>query len=612
MRPRILIVEDETIVSMDIKRTVEKLGYAVAGTASTGEEAMMKVTQLRPDVILMDIILKGKYDGIETANKIKKLLPTPVIFLTAFFDDEMLKRASITEPFGYIFKPFEEKELQIALEITLYKTKIEQRLRESEKQLKYAASLSHLGNWERDLRTNETTWSDEHYRIFGLSPNEAKITFERFIQQVHPQDKEGLVKIIKNALEKQIPYTCEYRIILPDGQLRWVHVQASVMHDEMDVAIKLAGTTQDITDRKIIEQSLTEAKELAEQAIKLKDQFVSLVAHDLRAPLSVVSGFLKIIKDNLGRGNVEEVRGFVELIIQNTENMARLIDDVLNINKLRSGKISLKKVFMDAYSVVEQAFANLGPIASKKGLALKNEVRPKTRIYADQVLYYEVVQNLLTNAIKFSKPGGTITVFTQHDNPATLSVSDDGVGVPPESIETIFSLEHKTATTGTAGEKGTGYGLPLSLDIMKAHGGAITVESAVGKGSVFHASLPLVKPLVLLVDDDPLSRSIYKEYLQPLNVEVKEAENGAEALELLNTFAFHLVIADVFMPVMDGFQLLKEMRGNHKFDAIPLLAITAKPDLETGEKVFRLGGNDFISKKGDGYDFIARVGRFLV
>jgi len=247
--PQILVVEDQRIVAEDIRENLEHLGYAVSAIASSGKEAIQKAEEVLPDLIMMDIRLKGKMDGIETAEYINQRLDVPVVYLTAFADEDTLQRAKQTQPFGYLIKPFKERELHTTIEVALYKHEMEVQLKELQDHLAKAQRIAHLGHWNWDIQTHELAWSDEIYRIFGLPPQEFETTYENFLQCVHPEDRVFVERSVEEALQKK-PFDIEHRIVLPDGEVRVVNERGEVSFDPAGQPIRMLGTMQDITERK--------------------------------------------------------------------------------------------------------------------------------------------------------------------------------------------------------------------------------------------------------------------------------------------------------------------------------------------------------------------------
>jgi CheY-like chemotaxis protein len=289
-----------------------------------------------------------------------------------------------------------------------------------------------------------------------------------------------------------------------------------------------------------------------------------------------------------------------------------MIEELLKISRLQTGKITVKKTFFDACLSAAYALRNLKHHADKKEVLVINDIPRGSRIFADFDLFGEVVQNLVSNAIKFCSKGDSVTMFLPPGNEkATFAVKDTGTGISGEVLPKLFLHGETTSTQGTAGEKGTGLGLPFSHDIIRAHNGSLRVESKEGEGSVFYAELPIVRPKVLIVDDSKIVRGKIQEQLQDLNLNFDDAENGKEASKYLESNIPHLILLDIEMPVMNGLELLEHIRKNPTIKSIPVIVITGSASPTDRETAFQLGANDFISKPFVLEDAIPRIRRFL-
>lgn len=249
---RILIVEDETIVALDLKNTLTILGYDVVGMATSGLQAVEKAKKERPDLVLMDIILKGEMDGIQTARAIRSHLNIPIIFLTACVDEKTLQRAKVTEPFGYLIKPFEERELHSHIEIALYKHRMEKELRESEERYFLASEGANDGLWDWILTSEEIYFSSRWKSMLGYGDDQVGSSPSDWLGRIHPADKEQ----VKEKLEQHIRgasnhFESEYRILDASGNYRWVLCRGLAQRDKNGKAHRIAGSQTDITDRKV-------------------------------------------------------------------------------------------------------------------------------------------------------------------------------------------------------------------------------------------------------------------------------------------------------------------------------------------------------------------------
>lgn len=254
---RIMLVEDENIIAMDIQQRLELLGYQVTGHAASGMDAVRVAAETRPDLILMDIKIRGPMDGIETAEQIRARQDVPIIYLTAFTDENTLKRARRTEAFGYLLKPFEDRELQSAIEIATYKHVMEKKLRESEERYALATRAANDGIWDWDLITNEIFYTARWREMLGLTTGDGQASTQEWFDRVDPEDRERLNAAIDSHLQGLTPsLECEYRILHRDGGYRWMLCRGLALFDAHSRPYRMAGSQSDITSRKRLEEQL--------------------------------------------------------------------------------------------------------------------------------------------------------------------------------------------------------------------------------------------------------------------------------------------------------------------------------------------------------------------
>lgn len=353
------------------------------------------------------------------------------------------------------------------------------------------------------------------------------------------------------------------------------------------------------------------ATEMAENATKLKDKFVSLVVHDIRSPMATTIGMLELFMSSGKNTFTEKQQRLMSKCVASNRALLQMVEEVLNINRLKSGKIILSKTFFDAKYLADEMIQRLDFSITEKFLTVDNHLPVKTRLYGDRALIGEVIQNLLTNAIKFSDVGDKISVVLNPNG--DVAVQDQGRGIPEELIPKLFAIEEKVSTPGTAGEVGTGFGLPFSFDIMLAHLGELKVQSILGDGSTFTVCLRKVIPHVLVVDDDDIAREVLIDLLTPLDVIFTEAINGEQALSILEEMDElpHLIISAINMPRIDGIELLKKLMNRPGLCKIPVIMLTANQDEEIRTLVFNCGAKDFIVKPLEVSDAVPRIRQFV-
>ncbi len=519
-KPRVLIVDDDATMRLLMRHTLKKADFEVE-EAVDGEPALDIFKQHAPDIILLDVMMPNM-DGFTTCAEIRKLPNgehVPILLVTGLDDMDSINKAYEAGATDFITKPITFPLLSHRVRYVLRASLAIENVGKSEARLAHAQSIAHLGNWEWDLLHDEVFWSDEVFRILGLTKDHTEVSMQVYENAIHANDKNLVRNMLSDARHgKSLNF--DHRIIrASDGEERIVHIQCeAVMHDNSSgqaQTYQINGTIQDITERKQVENELKqyrnhleelvdqrtaelteanvqlqEAKEQAEQANDLKDKFVSLVAHDLRSPLAGIIAALEFLYTDDETPLNEEHQEIVGRLLEIGKSLVQMIEDVLNIGRLKTGKIATKPTLINARTTVENMLNNLSYLAKQKGIELLNEIPENTMLYADPALYVEVLQNLASNGIKFCNKGDSIRFYVPDQQPTVIAVQDTGVGMPPELLPKLFKIEEKTSMPGTSGEKGTGFGLPFSQDIMHAHNGELWVESRLDEGSTFFVRLP--------------------------------------------------------------------------------------------------------------------------
>ncbi len=376
-KKQILVVEDEVIIAKDIQCSLENLGYAASSLVVAGEEAIMKAGEECPDLVLMDIVLQGEIDGVEAAQKIRSQFDIPVIYMTAYADDEILERAKITEPFGYMIKPFEERELHSNIQMALYKHKMEKSLRQAK-------------------------------------------------------------------------------------------------------------------------EKAEEAQKLAEQANRLKSEFLANISHEFRTPLNAIIAFPKLIIDSLrefpqiSQERIDSAIEDLEIVSSQGDELLSLINDLIEISIIETGRLELQEEPVLAHSLLLAVLKNCEPEATKKDITLvdNNAEQEDFQFLGDTNRLKQVLKNLAHNAIKFSDKGCVrLNAFPRGDR-IFFQVHDEGVGMTDEETKLIFDRFYQLDSSTTRRYGGVGLGLNLVKKMVEKMSGTVVVESIKGEGSTFTVELP--------------------------------------------------------------------------------------------------------------------------
>lgn len=449
--------------------------------------------------------------------------------------------------------------------------RVEQALREIQADLNRAQAVGQLGSWRFRVKNNELTWSDENYRIFGI-PRGTPISYETFLAAVHPEDREYVDQMWQAALHGAV-YDIEHRLVV-NGEVKWVREKAEIEFDAAGQIQGGFGTTQDITELKMAEQALLDAH-------RRKDEFLAMLGHELRNPLTPIRNAAHI----LGRLPTREphVLWARDIIEQQVVHLTRLVDDLLDVSRIVRGKIVLREETVELATVVAQAMDMARSLIEAKGHHIELHL-PAVPVWlrGDPVRLAQILLNLLDNAAKYTPEGGRIELSAEVAGPSIeIRLRDNGIGIPDDLLPRVFDLFQQNERSLDRAQGGLGIGLTLVKRLVELHGGEISVASdGAGLGSLFTLRLPARlaaasagdqerqevpansgRCRVLVVDDDPAVAESLCTILEIEGHDVKSADNGAAALHLAQEFHPHLVLLDIGLQGMDGYQVARLLRS---------------------------------------------------
>ncbi|QSZ41461.1 PAS domain S-box protein [Sulfurimonas aquatica] len=363
-----------------------------------------------------------------------------------------------------------------------------------EEVLNSAQELAHIGHWYLDLITGELSWSDETYRIFGLQPQEFTATYDSFVQRIYEDDREAVNSAYTNSIELDEAYEIEHRVIRPDGEIRFVIEKCKHYHDKGGKIIGSIGTIIDITERKVNEELLIEAKNRAEEANSTKSSFVANMSHELRTPLNAILGFSnKMFKDpNMG----SEQKLHLQTISSSGEHLLNMINDLLDMSKIEAGEMKVYDEEFDLRKTIRSISELMSHQVNADLVTCQlsiDEKLPKF-IMSDESKIKQILFNIIGNAIKFTKEGHIkfTVLFSQAHRKDSLEivVEDTGCGIEEKMIENIFKPFVQNDGIKKI-EGGTGLGLSISRNLVNLMDGSLRVESEVQKGTKFYIILPI-------------------------------------------------------------------------------------------------------------------------
>jgi CheY-like chemotaxis protein len=348
-----------------------------------------------------------------------------------------------------------------------------------------------------------------------------------------------------------------------------------------------------------------------DDAKRLRGSSFSIISHDLRSPLKNILGQLNVLRAGAEGALEFEQQELLNSAINGCEGLLGALDRVVKLYDLKSGSFRIEQEVFNAPRYIQYGIGGLISRAKRRNISVTVDTPPGHRILADTSLFGELIRNLVSNSVKFIEEGGSVSVSIDEKSPTVVTVSDTGPGIDAALLPEIFNADVKTVVRDTLGVTGAGFGLPLCYNIMKAHGGHISITTPQEGGTVVTCSFPQSKGRVWVVDDSEMARFEIVHRLSALGVEISEFESGKEAIIRLGTETPQLIITDIMMPEIGGFELLEFVRRNPATETIPVIVVTASTDVETRDMGFKLGANDYLVKPIDQNDFAPRVKRFI-
>lgn len=469
-----------------------------------------------------------------------------------------------------------------------------------EEKLRFTLFAGGLGSWELDLVTSELFCSSLCKTHLGR-PSDGPLSYREFQDSLHPDDKHDVLAAIAHSIVHRADYNVEFRVCSASTEPRWVMMRGRVANDGTAAAARMVGVTLDITERKRMHDALRQTEsELALQAEqlrnadRLKDDFLATLAHELRNPLAPIRTGLEV----LARASDPEVASNTIGVMQRQlVHMVRLVDDLLDVSRITRGKLDLKLERVALASVIDAAVEASRPIIAHGNHTLNLTVIPRNvSLRADFTRIAQVISNLLNNASKYTPPGGVISLIARSEgDQAVIDVSDNGIGIPNGRLEDVFAMFSQVSRAFDQTQGGLGIGLALVRRLVEMHQGTVKATSAgVGLGSTFTVRLPLAKAgdrtsvvpqldahvpsratkRILIVDDNDDAADLLSVMLNQSGHVTTTAHDGPSALSTAEAWSPQVVILDIGLPGMSGYDVARRLRMNPNFQNTGLVALT--------------------------------------
>ncbi|RZL09035.1 MAG: response regulator [Rubrivivax sp.] len=491
--------------------------------------------------------------------------------------------------------------------------------RETHQRLADALTTAKMAAWEWDPQTARLTYSDWMPQLYRLGADEPRATPFDWQQALHPDHRDAHARMVREAARKTGSWHTEFRLRGDDEV--WLEERAHAITDEESGARRIVGLAWDISERKKLEMRLR-------QSVERKSNFLATLAHELRNPLAPIRNGLELLK----RADLPPARGQAvrDMMARQLTHLVRLVDDLMEVSRITHGKVELRKERLLLGSVLTAAIETAWPRIEEKGLRLETQFEGMYPLEADRDRLAQVFSNLLSNAAKFTSPGGTIRVSAKaQGSEVTVCVSDTGCGIAPDHLEAIFEMFSQGPTHHTAG--GLGIGLALVRQLVTLHGGTVHASSeGAGQGSVFTVRLPLsgataaahepaaeavpnaAQPArvreVLVVDDNVDAADSLADAIRARGHAVRTAYGGAAALEACTQRLPEVLVLDIGMPGMDGYEVARRVGSRWRASERPCLAaLTGWGQPEDKQRAMEAGFDRHFTKPVDFEELLSEL-----
>jgi len=456
-------------------------------------------------------------------------------------------------------------------------------------------------------------------KMFGyLAPEVIGYNVNRLMPEpYHSEHDQYLNNYLTTSQRKIIGIGREVVAKRKDGSFFPIELAVSEMYEGN--ALKFVGRIIDITERKAAEFALIKAKEQAEESNRLKSEFLNVISHELRTPLTIMLGNLPLLTDPNDLPDTEEIADIATDIEDSGQHLLTLINDLLDLSKIEAGKMTIQQELLSVAALTQDVITSIQVMAHEKNLTIETEI-DDIEVFADPIRLKQILLNLLGNAIKFTENGFIKVKIKTMEHQVCFFVEDCGCGIDEKDVPFIFDAFRQSDSSAARRADGTGLGLAITKKLVELHNGKISVQSLLGKGSVFSFSIPknsVVKlkkkrlsntmSKILVVDDNLNTRKMLCRHLTKSGYEVSETDRGKIALEKIKEELPEVILLDVMMPDMTGFEVCQQLRKTPQYELIYIIMLTALTDSKYKIEGLDKGADDYVTKPFDISELLARI-----
>lgn len=652
---RVLVVEDSEDDAQLIVRELRRGGYTVEFERVQTKADMQAALARRPwDVVLSDYTMP-QFSALGALEALKDSgLDLPFLVISGTVGEDTAIAALKAGAHDFLLKG-KLARLIPAIERELREAEIRRSHREAES--RYQLLVEHLPIivYVNPVdRIRGTTYvSPQITSILGYQREEWLADPEFWQKTVHPHDYSSVMDSLAHTQLTEEPFEMEYRMLARDGHVVWFHDHMVLIRDQRGQPLYWQGLKMDVTKRKEAEEEILQlnaelehrvadrTREL-ERALRAKDEFLASMSHELRTPLNSILGLSESLAENVAGPLNEKQERYVSTIIESGHHLLSLINDILDLAKIEAGQIVLNIEEVNVERVCQASLRMISEMAHKKHQEVSLQIDADMDVvWGDERRLKQILVNLLSNAVKFTPENGKLGIQVRADREekrVIFTVWDNGIGIHERDLQRLFRPFVQLDSSLARGGTGTGLGLALVTQMVRLHGGSISVDSEPGEGSRFNIVLPwepaLVsdaelrlkstgkfrairpdvkdRPLILIIEDARDANLMMSDYLENAGYRVLTAPDGVTGIDLAKQSHPSLILMDIQMPVMDGLEATRRLRSDPRFRSIPIIALTALAMPGDRERCLAAGATDYIMKPVSLKNLSQLIDRYLL
>ena len=524
-----------------------------------------------------------------------------------------------------------EKDYFVAIfDLITVRKQAEEEMNKLINRLNLAKSSANIGIWEWDIKNDMLVWDEMMYRLYGQKDDHKQLAYDVWLSSIHPDDRARCNKDVNLAVSGVRDYNTQFRVFWPDKSVHWLKAYGQVFRDGTGKPDRMIGVNFDFTDRvnaeeDLIQLNLSLENKVAERTIQLeaasraKSEFLANMSHEIRTPMNAILGYSELLSSLVTNKTQKD---YLDSIKSSGKTLLTLINDILDLSKIEAGKLELEYSYVNTLSFFSEFERIFAFKVREKGVKFITEIDSNIPafIFIDEMRLRQVLLNLISNSAKFTQKGeirvcvhspNRRTIRDASNNQAivtdiSIEVIDTGIGIPKEFHKGIFSSFYQVKGHQFSG--GTGLGLAISHTLVKIMKGSISFKSDRGEGCTFYITLGGIecrefgdtefprdsirpemvifeKAILMIVDDVYENRKFFKDVLSHTDLMILDCTGGYEALEMLRLTKPDLIITDIMMPEMDGFEFLTRIKADPGLASIPVVAFTAAVMKEEKDKI---------------------------